>query len=431
MSESELDKYALRQKAPKPTRFNRILVGGGLAVFAVVVSVALVTGLQGPQQAQPGQVQTDEEGGKPAKNPVMLPPAIANQPSSYAEAKARGLEKRKEPKGVDENKGGQVAQTGRVRQLQPLSGQQNQADPLAAKKAEEAKILERVWDSGMSFKVDSPDSIAGRSGQGGSGGDLAQLLALANSGGAGAQGAEQQISQMLGNIENLVPGQKDEMLEQNQQKLKSDFVDMGKDGGIINSSFTQSASPYILAAGDIIPVVLQRGINTDLPGDVVALVTQNVFDSYKGKYRLIPQGSRVFGRYQSVISYGQERVLVVWRRLCRPDGGCVDLGSQIAVDTSGYAGLHDEVDNHYGKLFGGVLASSLLSAGAATSQGVVNRESPTFGQLTVAGAGEEINDVGGQITQRNLNVQPTLTIRPGQRFNIQIDQDFLIPPYSD
>lgn len=120
-------------------------------------------------------------------------------------------------------------------------------------------------------------------------------------------------------------------------------------------------------------------------------------------------------------------MLIGWRRLCRPDG-CINLGNQLAVDAEGYSGLSDQVDNHYDKIFLGVLASSVLSAGAATSQGVVQNGNPTFGQYAVAGVGQDINQAGEKILEKNLNIQPTLTIRPGQRFGIQIDKDFIIPP---
>lgn len=191
-------------------------------------------------------------------------------------------------------------------------------------------------------------------------------------------------------------------------------------------------SPYELLSGSLIPGVLLTGINSDLPGELLGQVSENVFDTVSGLHLLIPQGTRILGRYDSRIVYGQERVLVVWTRLIFPNGSSISLLGMPGVDLSGYAGLSDKVDNHYARLLSGVVFSSLLGAAAQISEGrTYNTTNPSYGELSLQGIARNTNQVGQEITRRNLNIQPTLIIRPGFRFNVFVHKDITLAPYEE
>lgn len=219
--------------------------------------------------------------------------------------------------------------------------------------------------------------------------------------------------------------------EDNRQDDKLSFLKALRDDSPYARTLIRTPlSPYQLMAGTIIPGVLLTGINSDLPGQILGQVSQNVFDTATGSYLLLPQGTRVFGEYDSRISYGQERVLVVWSRLIFPNGKSISLEAMPGVDLSGYAGLHERVNNHYLRLLTGVVFGSLLGAGAQMAHGSNRTVDPTFGQLALEGTAQNINQAGQQITRKNLNIQPTLEISPGQRFNVFVTKDLILEPYN-
>jgi type IV secretion system protein VirB10 len=175
---------------------------------------------------------------------------------------------------------------------------------------------------------------------------------------------------------------------------------------------------------------LITGINSDLPGQITAQVRSNVYDSIAGNYLLIPQGAKITGLYDSQIAYGQERILVAWKRIIFPNGKSIDLQGMPGVDMRGYAGLHDQVDNHYGKIFGSVILMSLLGAGGQLAQPQNSNnpwQSPTVGQTVAQSLGTNIANTGTMITSRNINIQPTLEISPGYEFNISVTKDIIFP----
>jgi type IV secretion system protein VirB10 len=186
-----------------------------------------------------------------------------------------------------------------------------------------------------------------------------------------------------------------------------------------------------LSAESIIPGVLLTGIDSDLPGKITGQIRSNVYDSVSGEYLLIPQGTRVLGDYDSKVSYGQERVLIVWRRLLFPDGSSINIENMPGVDSGGYSGLKDKVNNHYGRILTGVVIGSVIGAGA---QMATDREyttsNPGFDELAVQGAAEDINNVTQRLTERNLDIQPTLEIRPGSKFNIFVTKDVFLRAYG-
>lgn len=222
--------------------------------------------------------------------------------------------------------------------------------------------------------------------------------------------------------------------DQNNQARKNDFFETGGGEGkeYLSKPVRKPASRYEVKAGAIIPAVLVTGLNSDLPGNVIAMVKENVYDTVSGEYLLIPQGTRMLGKYDSMVSYGQKRVQVAWVRMIRPDGSSVMLENMPGVDLAGNSGYKDKTDNHFDRLISGAALSSLLSVGATISQGTYTDEaSMTTQQRMAASVGEDINSTGRQITRKNLDIQPTLKIRAGMTVNILVNKDMVIDPYKN
>lgn len=186
------------------------------------------------------------------------------------------------------------------------------------------------------------------------------------------------------------------------------------------------ASPYVLQAGAVIPAALLTGLRSDLPGQVTAQVTEDVYDSPAGKFRLIPQGARLVGQYDAQIAFGQTRALLAWTRLIMPNGRSIVLERQPGADAEGYAGLEDEVDNHWGTLFKAAILSTLLSIGAEA--GTSGDEDELIRAIR-RGSSDSINQVGQRVVGRALNVQPTITIRPGFPVRVMVTRDLVLEPY--
>jgi type IV secretion system protein VirB10 len=219
--------------------------------------------------------------------------------------------------------------------------------------------------------------------------------------------------------------------DQNNQARKSEFFANGggEDKEYLSKPLRKPASAFEVKAGAVIPAVLITGINSDLPGNVLAMVKENVYDTASGEYLLIPQGTRVIGKYDSMVSYGQKRVQVSWQRMVLPDGTSVMLENMPGVDLAGNAGYKDKTDNHFDRLVGGVVLSSLLSVGATVSQGTSASQDMTTQQRMAANVGDEISSAAKQITRKNLDIQPTLQIRAGYSVNILVNKDMIVKPY--
>ena len=226
----------------------------------------------------------------------------------------------------------------------------------------------------------------------------------------------------------------DEAASQNAQDKKSAFLNAATDTKIYASGRLQTpASPFQVMAGTIIPAAMVTGLNSDLPGQAIATVTEPVYDTVTGKSLLIPQGSRLLGTYDAQVSYGQSRVLLVWTRLIMPDGSSIVLDRLPGADTKGFAGLEDETDNHWGKLLAGAALSTLLGVGAelgSQNSGLGGTGQQTVVVATSRSAEESVNQVGQQITRRNLNIQPTLIVRPGFPVRVIVNKDLVLRPYG-
>ena len=216
----------------------------------------------------------------------------------------------------------------------------------------------------------------------------------------------------------------------NGQAAKRQFAAGARTDDYLTNPLQPALSPWEVKAGSIISAALVTAINSDLPGQVIAQITEPVYDHKTGRTVLIPQGSRLIGQYDSQIAYGQNRALIAWNRIIMPDGRSINIGSMAGADLSGAAGLQDKTDGHFGQLARGVILSTLFSVGAAAAQDAGNRSS---GALVVNSAASGISNsaqqVGQQITGRDLNRQPTLRVRAGWPVRVLVSKDMILAPY--
>jgi type IV secretion system protein VirB10 len=222
----------------------------------------------------------------------------------------------------------------------------------------------------------------------------------------------------------------DDGFAQNGQDRKLAFVNASVDRRTTSPDrVTRPASPYVVQAGTVIPGALITGIRSDLPGQITAQVTENVFDTPSGRLLLIPQGARLIGTYDSQVAFGQSRVLLVWTRLIMPNGRSIVLERQPGADSGGYAGLEDEVDNHWGALFKAALLSTLLAVGSEAGAGSDTGNNGDIIQALRRGSSDSFNRTGQKIVERSLNIQPTLTIKPGFPVRVIVNRDLVLEPY--
>jgi len=223
---------------------------------------------------------------------------------------------------------------------------------------------------------------------------------------------------------------------QNMQGEKRSFLQASQNnnGDTLKGGVQTPVSPYMVMAGTIIPATLITGINSDLPGQIQAIVSQNVYDTRTGNYVLIPQGSKLIGTYDSQVAYGQDRVLIVWSRVILPNDQYIDLEGMPGADLTGQAGLTDEVNSHYFRIYGSALLMSIFSAGMQLSQPQSNsvNGAPTNQQIIAGAMGQELGQVSTQMIQKNLNIQPTIQIRSGDNFRVLVTRDIPFSgPYKD
>lgn len=204
----------------------------------------------------------------------------------------------------------------------------------------------------------------------------------------------------------------------------------------LNSRLESPQTPYVLKTGSVIPGVMVSGIRSELPGQIIGQVSQNVYDSATGKHLLIPQGTKLFGIYSSDVSFGQDSILVAWQRLDFPDAKSLDIGSMPGTDSAGYAGFRDQMDHHYLRIYGSALLMSGIVGGISYSQNInqpnqLGYSQPTAGSVLSEALGQQLGEVTSQLISKNLNVPPTGKIRHGYRFNIIVVKDLVFKqPYK-
>ena len=251
---------------------------------------------------------------------------------------------------------------------------------------------------------------------------LAAVGALTANRPAGAPGAKA-----------LASASDDDMATQNGWARKREFGNVARSATSINRAPQAAGSPYVIRAGWTIPAILEQDLNSDLPGEIRALVTQNVYDTATGEYLLIPQGTRLIGTYDSAVGYGQGALQAIWTRLVFPDASVLELGGDRAQDASGRAGLRFRTNYHSGRLVGAALLTSLFSAGYEIAQGNHRGsilDGTSASDRAARGAAEEISRLGSEITRRNLNIAPTIEIPAGFRLNAFVEGDLVFQrPY--
>lgn len=249
---------------------------------------------------------------------------------------------------------------------------------------------------------------------------------------SGQEGTIQQLQALVQRSSGMTNLHQD---DGNKQQRKEQFVrDMEAvpERHFVNSTRKAGLSKYEVKAGWIIPATMEHGINSDLPGKITARVSQNVWDSATGHFLMIPQGAQLIGTYDNQVAYGQNRLLVVWRRIIYPDGSSIDLEGMGGVDESGYSGYHDQVNNHYGRIFGFGVLTSLLSTAFQLTQNnkQVAGGEPTQSQIAGTTVSQQLTKLGIELTRKNLQIQPTIEIRPGYQFNVRVDKDLIFSrPY--
>lgn len=301
-------------------------------------------------------------------------------------------------------------------QAQGYGYQQPGHDPAEADRLARLKEAEEAASSSVFFR---------------SGGQKQAAAAPAQGAPATAQAPNAAFDPMAAGPASMAAQPDDSTAVQNRQDQKEAFLSKTGSAQTRNSASLQlPVSPYQVMAGTMIAAALVTGIKSDLPGDVIATVTEPVYDTATGKFLLIPQGARLLGKYNSQISYGQSRVQVVWNRVILPDTSSFQLDNLVGTDAAGYAGLEDGVDGHWGRILAGAALTTLLGIGAELAA-PENRQNGN--RVIIAGRDglqDSVNQVGQEMTRRNMNIQPTLTSRPGLPVRIIVNRDLVLRPYQ-
>lgn len=400
----EPESVALRVSPRPVTRLNRRMLALGAGVLAVAVLSGTLWSLQSnKRQRNPAtelynvdRVSRAENLDQLPKDYAGIPPAVKQGPPVLGEPLPGDL-------------GPAIVKAQQPMEMRPPGGvDPAQTERLAAEEAARSSVFFRSGaTSGGSKPAAAQSPVA--------------LSTLAS--------GNQPFNPMGTNAPAAQPS--DAMAVQNLQDQKEAFIAKAGDTSTRNPGSLQlPASPYQVMAGTIIPAALVTGINSDLPGQVIANVSEAIYDTATGRHLLIPQGSRLIGRYDSQVAFGQRRVLLVWTRLILPDTSLVALDRLPGIDPAGYAGLEDGVDWHWDRILAGAALSTLLGIGAELAA----PESRTDGsRIVIAGresAQETVNQVGQEITKRNMSIQPTLTIRPGFPMRVMVSKDLVLRPYQ-
>ncbi|MBX9926641.1 MAG: TrbI/VirB10 family protein [Hyphomicrobiaceae bacterium] len=398
----------LRAKPRPVTRINRNLLIGVAAVGLVVLAGIVLVALRPPSFRGPNPNDLANVDRKPISD------GLSKLPSSYD-----GVRTNTPPvvKGTERPLGAGVVQ------LQTPS-----ADPVAeAERVEKARVSRLAGlarEAPVLFRLQLKEPRTGQPTEAKPAG-ATTAPSFAPDGNPGAltslQTADRARAAGVDDNDAAIPTQ--------DQTRKLAFLRSGPEKDIYNPHRLQTpASPYQLMAGTIIAASLVTGLNSDLPGFVIAQVTENVFDSVSGRYLLVPQGSRLIGKYDNVVAFGQERALVVWQRIILPDGSSVVIDNLPATDTGGYAGISDDVDLHTWKLLKGVALATVLGVGSSLAFGSGSGDSDIIRALRES-TGQTTNRAGQRLVERQLNVQPTITVRPGWPLRVIVHKDIVLRPY--
>lgn len=386
----EPEELVLRGKPRRVTRFRRNVVIGAAATVTVVVCGAAWLALRTPSpKVRVGGEQTYNTDAKPA------PDQLVALPSNYDKVNLPHL-----GPPLPGDLGVPIINREKQLGMNPASGSFGEGDAERAEHLRQAQLAHQAREAKVMFQT----SMGGR----------AETISSPQQPSPAVPNSNQPINTVLSD-------------DQNGQQHKLDFVRQRDDKGVYNSHQLESpVSEYELFAGTVIPASLITGINSDLPGLAIAQVTQNLY-GLSGTL-LLPAGSKMIGKTDSVVAFGQSRALVVWQRIVMPNGTSIEIDNTPATDTEGYAGLEDEVDYHTWRLIKGVALSTVLGVGAQLS---VNNSNNDLLTALRESAQDSANQAGQQITQRNLNLQPTITVRPGWPLRAVLSKDLVLRPYED
>ncbi|SHL52629.1 type IV secretion system protein VirB10 [Sphingobium sp. YR657] len=391
----------LRANPRRVVRFKRGVIIGGAAIGSLAITGVAWMAL-GPKTAH--LVNPDEKTVTDRHTPADQ---VTNLPSSYGEMKP-GTPILGQP--LPGDLGRPILE--RQRQLE-MGGSVPSADPAMTPEAQAAEA-ERQRIAAQAAQAREAGVMVQSSGR--------AAVPPAQAAAAAAASPEAPVEAAQGdrlslNLDN----------DPNNQQRKLDFSIQSAPSGIYNAHMLETpASPHQVMAGSVIAASLITGLNSDLPGMVVAQVTEPVFDSVTGRTLLIPQGSRLIGSYDSVVAFGQSRALLIWQRIILPDGSSIQIDNLPATDAAGYTGLSDKVDFHTWRLLKGVVLSTLLGVGTEISIG--GDESDLVRAIRQS-TQQSANQAGQQIVSKNLNIQPTITVRPGWSLRIIVHKDLLLRPW--
>ena len=239
------------------------------------------------------------------------------------------------------------------------------------------------------------------------------------------------ISKMLGAREAAIGDIAGNDSDPNKQKRKENFFMQDQPATeYLQHTRNKQRSPLEIKTGTVIPATMLGGLNSDLPGMILAQVSQNVYDTATGEYLLIPQGGRLVGTYDNYIAYGQSRALVIWNRLIYPDGSTLELEGMPGTDQAGFAGLEDQVDHHYVRIFGSAILMSIITGAYDYSQGNrtgIGNNNESAGDVMSSAVAREMAQTSQMLLRKNLNIQPTIKIRPGYKLNVMVKRDIIFP----
>jgi len=403
---------ATRQPATKINRKFIVMAGGSTAVLLAVFFGARMAG------AAAHQMHT-----KDAAATVPVPPPPNVKPPSYRDAVIAQADDGTEavsmpcsqypgyaactpdaalPGAAASSVSGQVGPAAAASPQATAEAQRQAAAEQQAYQAAQAARAAGVFFPGASGGGQAPTASASRS----------AALVSASDSGAGSAG-----------LANVLAG--------SGQDEKRAFSGISQTEDYIRGRLEAPRSPYEVKAGTVIPAALVTALNSDLPGEIVAQVTQPVYDHISGRFLLIPQGARLIGQYDSQVAWGQNRALITWNRIIFPNGYSVNIGAMQGADQSGASGLTDHVNHHWGTVAAGVLVSAILSVGSAAAQGAASNGD---GGVTVINTGtstatDNASRVGDRIVNKALDRQPTIQVRAGHPLRVLVSKDIILEPY--
>ncbi|MGC1301221.1 MAG: TrbI/VirB10 family protein [Caulobacteraceae bacterium] len=391
---------SLKASPRRVVRFKRNVVIAAVAAACVVICLIAWLSLKGP-----GLPHAKSDGGLVSTDHKPMPEGLATLPSTYGQS----------PRTVPVLGGPLPGDLG-----PPILERQNQLRAMAASgaasdneaRAEKQRLeqqAEQVQSAGVFFQVGQHAGVGAGSAA------VTSTTAAVNPDATSASAAT---------APSKLPLDLDH--DQNNQQRKLEFMAQGAKGAVNEHALQTLGSPDTVMAGSVIAASLLTGLNSDLPGMVTAQVTENVYDTVTGKILLIPQGSRLLGAYDSVVAFGQSRALLVWQRLILPDGASIQIDNLPATDAAGYAGLKDQVDYHTWTLLKGIAMSTLIGVGGQVAFG---NSSSNLVEAIRESTQESTNQAGQRIVEKDLNIQPTLTVRPGWPLRVIVHKDLVLRPY--